>query len=47
MQVKSFAEYSKGSILQYFQLSVVNIFILSIFSGCFTQVLLFVYSPTR
>ena len=45
MQVKSIAECSTGSILQYFQPSlklpfVIKIFVLSILSGRFTQVLL-------
>ena len=40
MQVKSIAEYSKGSILQYFRPSlklpfVINIFVLSIFERPF------------
>ena len=43
MQVKSIAECSKGSILQYFQpsLSVIKLFVLSFFSGRLRQVLLY------
>ena len=44
MQVKSIAEYSKGSILQYFWPSLsyhLSLRSLSIFSGHFTQVLLY------
>ena len=46
MQVKSIAECSKGSILQYsrpfIKLPVViNTFVLSILSGRFTQILLY------
>ena len=50
MQVKSIAECSKGSILQYFRpslsyhLSLRSWFCL-FFSGCFTQDLLFVSVP--
>ena len=35
MQVKSIAECSKGSILQYFWPSVIKIFVLSIFEQQF------------
>ena len=49
MQVKSIAECSKGSILQYFWPSfklpfVIEIFVLYIFEWLFTQVLLYMPS---
>ena len=49
MQVKSIAVCSKGSILQYFRLSLsYQLLLRSLFclflSGCFTQVLLYTYS---
>ena len=52
MQVKSIAECSKGSILQYFRPSLsyhlsLRLLFCLVFSGRFTQVLLYAYMYTK